>query len=48
VYENQAALDRQAVLPELDTVMAELDDLLTDRPEGARLQVFAAQPWPTA
>jgi quinol monooxygenase YgiN len=48
VYENQAALDRQAVLPELDTLMAELDDLLTDGPEGTRFQVFAAQPWPTA
>jgi quinol monooxygenase YgiN len=48
VYENQAALDRQAVLPELDTVMAELDDLLTDGPEGTRFQVFAAEPWPTA
>ena len=46
VYEDQAALDRQAALPELSTVMATFDDLLAGRPSGTIFHVSAAEPWP--
>jgi quinol monooxygenase YgiN len=48
VYEDQAALDLQAALPELKTVMATFDDLLVGRPHGTIFHVSAVEPWPAA
>jgi quinol monooxygenase YgiN len=48
VYEDQAALNRQAALPELHTVMAAFDDLLLAGPDGTIFHVASSEPWPAA
>lgn len=48
VYEDQAALDRQAALPELETVMTTFDALLTGLPRGTVFHVSGSEPWPAA
>jgi quinol monooxygenase YgiN len=48
VYQDQAALQRQEALPELETVMAAFDDLLTDPPHGTIFHVCRTEPWPAA
>ncbi len=48
VYQDQAALDRQAALPELETVMTTFDDLLAGRPQGTIFHVTRTEPWPAA
>jgi quinol monooxygenase YgiN len=46
VYQDQAALDLQGALPELEAVMTAFDELLAAGPYGIRFQVSASQPWP--
>lgn len=46
VYEDQAAADQQGELPELTTLMAELDDLLTGAPDGTVFHVSRTESWP--
>ncbi|GAA4462607.1 putative quinol monooxygenase [Phytohabitans houttuyneae] len=46
VFEDQAAVDRQAELPVVAEVLAAFDGLLVDRPRGAIFHVSATQPWP--
>jgi quinol monooxygenase YgiN len=48
VYDDQAALDRQADLPELATVMTAFPDLLVDGPSGTIFHVSKYEPWPGA
>jgi quinol monooxygenase YgiN len=46
VYENEDALARQADLSELQALMAVLDDLFAEGPEGTLFHVSASEPWP--
>lgn len=46
VYEDQAAVDRQSALPEVDQVMAAFDTLLSDGPHGTVFHVSSTEPWP--
>lgn len=46
VYRDQAALDAQGALPELEKVMAAFPRLLTGPPDGTKFFVHASEPWP--
>lgn len=45
VYEDQAALDRQDLLPELRDVMTALGHLLVAPPDGRKFFVSRHEPW---
>ncbi|KAA9375533.1 antibiotic biosynthesis monooxygenase [Microbispora cellulosiformans] len=48
VYEDQAAIDRQERLPELDEVMRAFPEILVGCPDGTKFFVSSAEPWPAA
>jgi quinol monooxygenase YgiN len=45
VYEDEDALARQGGLPELQALMAALDDLFADGPAGTLFHVSASESW---
>ncbi len=45
VYEDEDALAQQGRLPELQALMAALDDLFAERPSGTLFRVSSAEPW---
>lgn len=46
VYQNQAAVDRQGLLPELTQVMAALGHLAAGPPAGRKFVISRSEPWP--
>lgn len=47
VYEDQDALERQGLLPEVDLIMSSLDRLFSDAPRGTVFFSDKTEAWPS-